>query len=358
MRVLVVDPVKGDRDLVVRHVGGIGRTIVTAGDLRSAQASVDETLPDLVILDPSIGVAAAMTIVKHLRRDAAVHPHILICTAKISSSDLTSLLNAGADDFMKKPLDRDELVLRAGARDRLAKWAPKVFGVTHEVDDGAGAITGLKAWQSIDEAAAKDIGQLLGCAMVKGSGSGANAPTCDYVSALALTQTERKIDVRFTIGVQRDCIHEIARHVFGTDQSSEDELLDVTREFANLIAGRFKGSAAGEALALTMGLPSSDDSSRTRRATLASRSFELSDPQGTIRVNVVAEVLSSPLRAVRASDLREGMILAHPVLNANGGMLVPAGRLTQLRIARVVRALPAATEVEVAHAEELSAEAS
>lgn len=360
MRVLVVDPVKGDRDLVVRHLGGAGNTVVAVSDLRSAQASADETMPDLVVMDPAIGMAAAQTLVKHLRRDPVVHPHVLIYAARVATPDLTALLNAGADDFMKKPIDRDELVLRAGAKDRIARWAPKVFGAASSTEGSIEAITSLKSWAAIDEAAARDVGQLLGCPMTTApANEKAPAPGSDYVAVLALTMTERKIDIRFTIGVQSPEAGAIAQCVFGTDSSTEEELLDVTRELANLVAGRFKGAAAGEAVALTMGLPSNESTNvQPRRRTLAARAFELSNAAGTVRIRVLVEVLSSPLRAVRASELKEGMVLAHAVLNASGGMLVPAGRLTQLRISRVLRALPANTELEVAHAEDASAEAS
>lgn len=351
MHVLLVDSVRNDRELAARFLGGAGHAVAVATDLRSAQAGVVEQLPDLVVLDPSIGLGAAITLIKALRSETSKHVHVLIAGAKLPA-DLHSLVTAGADDFMKKPYDRDELLLRAGAPERIAKWAAKAFAGPSEGESGGRTIEALKAWANIDEAASRDVGQLLGRPLVAATNPQPLEGT-DFKAALCLTLTANKIDVRFTIGVARASLERAAEHVFGAAGSSDDELHDIVRELANLIAGRFKGAAAGESVPLTMGLPLDLDAApASARRSLAVRSFVLQDDAKTIAIGVLVEVLASPLRIVRVAELKEGMVLAHDVLNANGGMLVPAGRLTPLRISRVLRALPAKAEVEVAHAEE------
>ncbi len=168
---------------------------------------------------------------------------------------------------------------------------------------------------------------------------------------MSLTLAALKLDVRFTVSVGRAALMRIGAQLFGCPQNTES-LQDIAREMANLVAGDFKSAAAGEGMLLTMGLPLDRlPPEYAARPVLAARRFVLRDKQIGIAIEVSSEVVSSPLRAVKVRDLREGMVLAQQALNPNGGMLVPAGRLSELRIARLVRALSATTELQVAHSD-------
>ncbi len=352
MRVLIVDSVKNDRDVAARFLGGAGHTVTLATDLKAAQSTIEQDPPEAIVLDPSNGIAAALAFLKAIRNDPAKHPHVLLLAPKLATGDLTSLLHAGADDFMRKPFERDDLVLRVSGGERIAKWAPAVFGAGGASEtSSSNPFDALKSWANVDAASAKDVGQLLQKSLVATAQPDVLAGA-EFGAGLCLTYTAKKLDVRFTIGAKRPSLERAAEQVFGTSDNADDALQDVVRELANLTAGGFKGAAAGEAIALTMGLPFDIGQAGPPRVTLAARSFVIHDPDKTIEIGVLVEVLSSPLKTVKVSDLKEGMVLAHDVLNASGGMLVPAGRLTQLRIARVFRALPPKAELEVAHADD------
>lgn len=353
MNVLVVDPGKNDREVAARFLGGAGHNVTMAADLKAAQANIEQELPALIVLDPSSSVGLALSFLKTIRQNSAKHPWVLILSPKLALTDLTALLQAGADDFMRKPYERDDLVLRASAPERIGKWAAALFGGVREPSASAEEVpahpfTPLAAWAKVEAACAKDVGQLLTTPFAAVEAPDAVAGF-DYGAELILTYAHAKLDVRFTIGVKRESVDRAATQVFG-DAWDEDARHDVVREIANLTAGGFKGAVAGEGVALTMGLPVDIGRDTAKRKNLGSKSFVLHDAAKTMEIGIVIDVLSSPLQTVKVCDLREGMVLANDVLNASGGMLVPAGRLTQLRIARVVRALPPKTELEVAHA--------
>ena len=71
----------------------------------------------LIILDVMLPKLDGFEVVKRLRRDGVNTP-ILMLTARAETPDKVTGLNAGADDYMTKPFDTDELLARVGALTR------------------------------------------------------------------------------------------------------------------------------------------------------------------------------------------------------------------------------------------------
>src|ERR1051325_11268229 len=97
------------------------RVLIEHGyDVRSARdgdaglASAIENEPDLVILDVGVPRRNGLEVVQELRRHG-VHAPALMLTAHAEVSDRVAGLNAGADDYLTKPFDTDELVARIKA---------------------------------------------------------------------------------------------------------------------------------------------------------------------------------------------------------------------------------------------------
>ena len=78
---------------------------------------------DLVILDVMMPVVDGLTVLQQIRRRTDVP--VIILTARVEQKDRVLGLNAGADDYVPKPFDADELharihaVLRRGSRERV-----------------------------------------------------------------------------------------------------------------------------------------------------------------------------------------------------------------------------------------------
>lgn len=94
-------------------------------DGRSAQLALDTDPYDLTVLDLGLPRMSGLELLKHLRQHNNPIP-VLILTAYDAVSDRVNGLNSGADDYVVKPFDLDELVarIRALLRRRSGRAAP------------------------------------------------------------------------------------------------------------------------------------------------------------------------------------------------------------------------------------------
>ena len=90
-----------------------GYEVETAGDGRSALQIVDERMPDVVILDLGLPDLDGVTVLKRLRTYAQVP--VVVLSARHASDDKVEALDEGADDYVTKPFDMEELLARVRA---------------------------------------------------------------------------------------------------------------------------------------------------------------------------------------------------------------------------------------------------
>ncbi|MBS0338123.1 MAG: response regulator transcription factor [Proteobacteria bacterium] len=114
MRVLLVedDPMIGKS--VRQWLGKSGFSVDWVQDGQAAVLSIDNGVYDLVILDLGLPRKNGIDILKSIRAKHNNVP-VLIATARDTVADRIGGLNAGADDYVVKPFDLDELVARMRA---------------------------------------------------------------------------------------------------------------------------------------------------------------------------------------------------------------------------------------------------
>ena len=114
MRVLVVedDPMIGRAVVAGLHDGGYAVDWVRDGG--EAELAIANGVYDLALLDLGLPRRDGLEILKSVRRSGSTLP-ILIITARDSVSDRIAGLDNGADDYLVKPFDLDELLARARA---------------------------------------------------------------------------------------------------------------------------------------------------------------------------------------------------------------------------------------------------
>jgi len=114
MRVLLVedDPMIGRAVQAGLH--GAGYAVDWVRDGAEAELAVGTGVYDLALLDLGLPRRDGVEILKGVRRSGGKLP-ILIITARDSVADRISGLDAGADDYLVKPFDLDELLARARA---------------------------------------------------------------------------------------------------------------------------------------------------------------------------------------------------------------------------------------------------
>ena len=134
--VLVVDDMPGNRQLISTMLSRQGYTVITAGSGSEALAALSER-PDLVLLDVMMPGIDGFDVCRRIKGDpeSRLIPVVLI-TALTCTEDRIRGIEAGADDFLSKPLNMLELCARVRSLIRIK-------GYTDELDTAASVILSL-----------------------------------------------------------------------------------------------------------------------------------------------------------------------------------------------------------------------
>ena len=122
--VLVAEDDKQIREALERILKFEGYRPISVGDGAAALEAVIETDPDLIILDVMMPFVDGMSVAKRIRERGDRRP-ILMLTARTDISDRVAGLDAGADDYLPKPFELDELLARVRALLRRANVVPE-----------------------------------------------------------------------------------------------------------------------------------------------------------------------------------------------------------------------------------------
>ena len=112
-RILIVDDEPGLRELVRIKLEHEGFRVVQAGNGIEGLELVREEHPDLVILDVMMPEMDGWEMCRKLREFSQLP--VLMLTAKVQSKDIVTGLESGADDYLLKPFNMDELIARVRA---------------------------------------------------------------------------------------------------------------------------------------------------------------------------------------------------------------------------------------------------
>jgi adenylate cyclase len=112
-RILAVDDVPANLEIVRMRLEAHGYEVVTAADGFEALARAKESEPDLVLLDVMMPKLDGISALKQLKEDAALRfVPVILLTAKSDTADVVAGLEAGADDYLTKPFDQTALIAR------------------------------------------------------------------------------------------------------------------------------------------------------------------------------------------------------------------------------------------------------
>ena len=112
--ILVVEDSRDVLALIERMLTSNGFSVQRAYDGESAIAVALDTEPNLVILDIGLPKRSGLDVASELRKRGFRAP-VLMLTARDTVSDKITGLDAGADDYLAKPFDTDELLARVKA---------------------------------------------------------------------------------------------------------------------------------------------------------------------------------------------------------------------------------------------------
>ncbi len=117
MRILVVEDEPLLADAVSVHLTRAGHAVDCVDRIDDADAALDSTEYGLVLLDLHLPDGRGLDLLRRRRKSGDKRP-VIICTARDQIRDRIEGLNAGADDYLVKPYDLDELLARVQAVQR------------------------------------------------------------------------------------------------------------------------------------------------------------------------------------------------------------------------------------------------
>jgi two-component system, OmpR family, response regulator TctD len=143
MKLLLVEDNTAMQTTLQRSFERRGVQVVLCGDGARALDRWRASLPDVVLLDLSLPGLDGLAVLAAARAEGLATP-VLILTARGTVGDRILGLNTGADDYLAKPFDLDELEARVRAlarrgATRAAEPAPEFCGL--RADPSSGAIT-------------------------------------------------------------------------------------------------------------------------------------------------------------------------------------------------------------------------
>jgi sigma-B regulation protein RsbU (phosphoserine phosphatase) len=154
MRILIAEDERITRATLVRHLEGWGHSVTATEDGEKAWEHFKAGGFDIVVTDWEMPLMSGLELVKRIRESAtATYVYVLMLTSRTNKSDIVSGIEAGADDFVSKPFDREELRVRLLAGERIVRLERALNQQNAELRDANDRIhDGLRAAARVQRA--------------------------------------------------------------------------------------------------------------------------------------------------------------------------------------------------------------
>jgi DNA-binding response OmpR family regulator len=115
MRIAVLDNDRSQADLICQVLSSAGHTCQTYDSGKDMLAHLRKDSFDMLILDWQVGDLSASEVLRRAKEKMSAQTPMMFLTSSSAEDDIVAGINAGADDYMIKPLRRGELVARVQA---------------------------------------------------------------------------------------------------------------------------------------------------------------------------------------------------------------------------------------------------
>ena len=157
--ILIVDDQPTNVDILQTRLAVHGYEILTAYDGEAALEVVRAQLPDLILLDVMMPKMDGIEVCQHLKADPSLpFMPIIMVTAKADTKDVVAGLEAGADEYLTKPVDQAALVARVKSMLRIKALHDTVQEQATRLEEQAQQ---LAAWnQTLEQRVQEQLGEL------------------------------------------------------------------------------------------------------------------------------------------------------------------------------------------------------
>ena len=346
MRIILLNDRKGERDLMVKALAPGNHRVEPVGDERSALEALGKERADVVLF--AAPAKGGSDLVRRFRsRDSSGRAYLIaIVDAAPSAKDLASMLAAGANDFIRRPVVDVELIERVQGPARLLRWVSSIDKSVFDLS-APPELTQLEAWRKLGVAVAEDLGQIAGQSFTVTCGWPSEFGKAARAATIPMSLAGDQLEVRLSICTDAKSSGWVKSTLLGDASAQDPAVDDVLREFANTAGGVLKRTALHESITLTTGIPFNSQPTHHEDASIWS--LKLDD--GDACFVVVGEVIERHNQRVSAAKLCEGMIVVNDVRSDGGVLLVRGGsRLTSTAAAKLSSILGPQTFIEVAPA--------
>jgi class 3 adenylate cyclase/CheY-like chemotaxis protein len=158
-RVLIADDNPANVDILQTRLAVHGYEILTAADGEQALGLAREEHPDLILLDVMMPKLDGFEVCRRLKADASLpFMPVILVTARAESKDVVTGLEAGADEYLTKPVDQAALVARVKSMLRIKALHDQAQDQAHRLDAQA---TELAQWNAtLERRVQEQLGQL------------------------------------------------------------------------------------------------------------------------------------------------------------------------------------------------------
>jgi adenylate cyclase len=126
-RILIVDDNEANRDILLTRLATQAYDLYKAADGEEAIATAKSVLPDLILLDVMMPKLNGFEVCRRLKSDAALpFMSIILVTSMGDTRDIVAGLDAGADEYLTKPVDQAALLARVRSVLRLKALQDRV----------------------------------------------------------------------------------------------------------------------------------------------------------------------------------------------------------------------------------------
>ena len=122
MRILIAEDDAVSRKMLGRALVKMGHEVISTEDGLEAWESLVKDPVRLVIADWEMPNMDGVELVRKIRdQEGAAYTYVILLTSRVNKQDKVLGLDAGADDYITKPFDRDELMVRIRAGERIIR---------------------------------------------------------------------------------------------------------------------------------------------------------------------------------------------------------------------------------------------